>query len=64
MKRINIPRRLGHALDTDADDCLAYVNWAGISAHMGRAEPGLNIIWVEDADIERATSLLRAHGFD
>jgi hypothetical protein len=28
MKRIEIPRRPGHELDTDADDCLAYVSWA------------------------------------
>jgi hypothetical protein len=30
MKQIKIPRRPGHALDADADDCLAYVSWAGI----------------------------------
>jgi hypothetical protein len=35
MKRIKIPRRPGHELDADADDCLAFVNWAGIPAHMG-----------------------------
>jgi hypothetical protein len=40
MKRITIPRRLGHELDAGADDCLAYVIWAGIPAHLGRAEPG------------------------
>jgi hypothetical protein len=28
MKRIEIPRRLGHELDTEADDSLAYVSWA------------------------------------
>jgi hypothetical protein len=64
MKRINVPRRPGHELDADADDCLVYVSWAGIPAHMGRVERGHNIIWVEDADVERAGVILRAHGFD
>jgi hypothetical protein len=64
MKRIKIPRRPGHELDTDADDCLAYVNWAGIAAHMGRVERGRNIIWVEDADVERVGLVLQARGFE
>jgi hypothetical protein len=31
MGRIEIPRRPGHELDTDADDCLAYVSWGPTS---------------------------------
>jgi hypothetical protein len=65
MKRISIPRRRGHELDADADDCLAYLNWAGIlTAHLGRTERGRNILWVEDADVECAGLVLRARGFD
>jgi type III secretory pathway lipoprotein EscJ len=64
MKRIKIPRRLGHELDADADDCLAYVSWAGIAAHIGRPERGRNILWVEDSDFEPALALLRSHDFE
>jgi type III secretory pathway lipoprotein EscJ len=64
MKRINIPRRPGHELYSDANDLLAYLTWSNISAHMGMAEQGHNVIWIEDADVERAGLILRAHGFD
>jgi nitrogen fixation protein len=64
MKQIRISRRPGHELKIDADECIVYLRRAGLSAHMARAELRHNIIWVEDADVVPASSVLRANGFD
>ena len=64
MKRFVVVRRPGHELDKDGDTALKYLQLAGISAHLGRPEPGHNIIWMEETiDSERAVALLRDHGF-
>ena len=64
MKRLEVLRRSGHELEVDGDACLAYLHRAGIPAHLGKSEPGRNILWVEDADVERTGALLRAHRFE
>jgi hypothetical protein len=67
MKRIAVLRRVGHALADDAEGeaCLVSLHRAGIPAHIGKAEEGDNILWIEEgADVERAIALLRAHGFE
>jgi hypothetical protein len=65
MQRFVVVRRPGHELDKDGDTALKYLQLAGISAHLGRPEPGHNLIWVEETtDSERAGALLRGHGFE
>jgi hypothetical protein len=65
MKRIAVFRRLGHegADDAEGDACLISLCRAGIPVHIGKAEEGYNLFWVEeDADVERAVTILRRQG--
>jgi hypothetical protein len=65
VKRFVVSRRLGHELYNDGDTALAYLQLAGIPAHLGRPERGHNIIWVEETtDSESALALLQDRGFD
>jgi hypothetical protein len=42
MKRIAVPRRIGHerADDREGEDCLVLLHRVGIPAHLGKAEQG------------------------
>jgi hypothetical protein len=65
MKRIAVFRRVGQqgADNAEGEACLVSLHRAGIPAHVGKAEEGYNLFWVEeDADVERAVTILRRQG--
>jgi type III secretory pathway lipoprotein EscJ len=66
VKTIRVITRGDHQIADDTKECVAILNKDGIEAHAASKQDaaGFWVIWIhEDANFERALTMLRALGF-